>query len=462
MIAMTVATLSARDVALEVLQAVLRRRRRLDEALTGHPGVARLASRDRAFARLVVATALRRLGQIDGLIDHCLDHPLPHKAHGVRDVLRLGLAQLVFLGTPAHAAVDTTVTLAEAHRHGPHKGLVNALLRRIAREGAALCAAQDAARLNTPDWLWRSWSDAYGQETCRAIAEAHLSAPPLDITVKGDPRNWAEWLDAMLLPTGSLRRPGGSSSAPAKPGVRDESDEKGSAGMEEEGTAGAVCDLPGFAAGAWWVQDAAAALPARLLGDVRGRTVLDLCAAPGGKTAQLAAHGAQVVAVDLSKKRLDRVRENLDRLRLPAEFIVADAAEWRPDAPAQAMLLDAPCSGTGTLRRHPDIAHLKSAEDVGRLADLQDRLLRNAAGMLAPGGVLVYAVCSLQPEEGEARIAGLLAAGAPLKRVPVEPAEIGGVAEMVTKDGDLRTLPCHFADRGGIDGFYAARLQRVG
>ncbi len=462
MVAMTSAALCARDVALEVLQAVLRRRRPLDEALAGHPGVARLASRDRAFARLVVATALRRLGQIDGLIDHCLERPLPDKAQGVRDVLRLGLAQLVFLGTPAHAAVDTSVTLAETHRHGPHKGLVNAVLRRLARDGAALSAAQDAARLNTPDWLWRSWSHAYGEETCRAIAEAHLTPPPLDITVKGDPQNWTEWLDAMLLPTGSLRRPGTSSSARAKAGEGGERDELGEAGTEGERSSGAVSGLPGFAAGAWWVQDAAAALPARLLGDVKGRTVLDLCAAPGGKTAQLAAKGARVVAVDLSARRLERVRENLDRLRLSAELIVADAADWRPEAPAQAVLLDAPCSGTGTLRRHPDIAHLKSAEDVERLAELEHKLLLNATTMLAPGGVLVYAVCSLQPEEGEARIAALLAAGAPLKRVPVEASEVGGLAEMVTGDGDLLTLPCHLKERGGIDGFYAARLQRLG
>jgi 16S rRNA (cytosine967-C5)-methyltransferase len=423
----------AREIALDCLAAILRRGRRLEDALNDHPGYGRLEARDRAFARLLVATTLRRLGQIDRLIGHCLERPLPARAKSVTDILRLGLAQLLFIGTPAHAAVDTTVTLAA--RHGPRKlkPLVNAVMRRMARDGAGHLATQDAGRLNTPDWLWRSWSKAYGEETCRAIAEAHLSEPPLDITVKENAEAWAAKLDARLLPTSTLRRDR------ARPS-----------------------ELPGFSDGAWWVQDAAASLPARLLGDVRAKTVIDLCAAPGGKTAQLAAFGANVIALDRSAARLDRLKGNLARLGLEARLVAGDALTWRPDAPAEAILLDAPCTGTGTLRRHPDIARTKESGDVERLAARQNELLNAAIAMLAPGGVLVYAVCSLQPEEGETRLAALLEAGAPVGREGVKGSEIGGLTEAISAADDLRTLPCHLASLGGMDGFYAARLRRSG
>ena len=423
----------AREIALDCLAAILRRGRRLEDALDDHPGYGRLEARDRAFARLLVATTLRRLGQIDRLIGHCLERPLPAKAGGVTDILRLGLAQLLFIGTPAHAAVDTTVTLAAKHEPAKFKPLVNAVMRRLAREGAGLLATQDAARLNTPDWLWRSWSKAYGEEKCHAIAEAHLIEPPLDITVKDEGGDWAARLDARRLPTSTLRR------ASARPG-----------------------ELPGFADGAWWVQDAAASLPVRLLGDVGGKTVIELCAAPGGKTAQLAAMGAEVIALDRSEARLERLKGNLARLDLEARLVLGDALSWRPDAPAEAILLDAPCTGTGTLRRHPDIARTKERGDVRRLAARQDELLAAAVAMLAPGGVLVYAVCSLEPEEAEMRVAALLEGGAPVRREGVESSEIGGLSQAVTEAGDLRTLPCHLADLGGMDGFYAARLRRFG
>ncbi|MFQ5957739.1 MAG: RsmB/NOP family class I SAM-dependent RNA methyltransferase [Alphaproteobacteria bacterium] len=423
---------TARATALDLIEAVLDDRRLLDDAVAGHPGLAGLSGRDRAFARLLAAATLRRLGQIDALIAHGLARPLPRSAQAARHVLRLGVCQLVFLGTPPHAAVDSMVSLAEARRLGPFKGLVNAVLRRLAREGPDLTAAQDAARLNTPDWLWRSWRTAYGSATARAIAAAHLAEPPLDITVKGDPRSWAERLAATLLPTGGLRRP-----------------------------VGVVSDLEGYAEGAWWVQDAAAALPVRLLGDVAGATVLDLCAAPGGKTAQLAAAGARVVAVDRGP-RLERLAENLARLGLAADSVDADIATWRPAAPVPFVLLDAPCTATGTIRRHPDVPHVKSAADVGRMAAVQERLLASAAAMLAPGGTLVYCVCSLEPEEGPERVAALTAQAPDLARAPVAADEVGGIAELVSEAGDLRTLPCHLADYGGLDGFYAARLRRTG
>jgi 16S rRNA (cytosine967-C5)-methyltransferase len=221
-----------------------------------------------------------------------------------------------------------------------------------------------------------------------------------------------------------------------------------------------VTELPGYDEGAWWVQDAAATLPARLLGELSGRHVVDLCAAPGGKTAALAVAGAAVTAVDRAPARMAQLEANLRRLGLEAEAVVADAAVWRPGQPADAVLLDAPCSGTGTLRRHPDIARLKGPGDVASLTVEQDRLLRNAVAICRPGGPIVYAVCSLQPEEGPERIAALLASGAPVEREPLCPEEIDGLAGFVDAAGDLRTLPSHWPDLGGLDGFYACRLRR--
>lgn len=425
--------LSSRRVALDLLTAVLRRRRPLDESLEQDRAFAALAERDRAFVRLLVVTALRRLGQIDALIAGCLDRPLPRKAAAAHDILRLGAAQLLFLGTPPHAAVATSVDLAKAVGADAHKALINAVLRRHDREGREIAAGQDAARLNTPDWLWHSWTAAYGEETARAVALAHLREPPLDLSVKGDATEWAQRLGAPLLPTGSLRL----------------------------SAAGRVTALPGYEEGAWWVQDAAAALPARLLGDVAGKRVGDLGAAPGGKTAQLAAAGARVTAVERSERRLERLRGNLARLRLAADLVAADAARWRPGEPFDAVLLDAPCSSTGTLRRHPDVAWLKTPDDVAKLAVAQTTLLAAAVDMVRAGGTVVYCVCSLQPEEGPQRIDALIATGAPVRRMPIAPDEIGGLAEAITAEGDLRTLPCHLGDAGGMDGFYAARLVRL-
>ena len=425
---------SARAAALELVSAVLDRRQPLDTAIETSAAMAALEPRDRAFARLMAATVLRRLGQIDAAIAACLDKPLQPKARFARGLLRIGAAQLLFLGTPAHAAVDSTVSLAVGGQLAPYRGLINAVLRRLAREGAALVAAQDAARLNLPDWLGEPWRRDYGEATVQAIAAIHAAEPPLDLSVAGRPEDWAARLGATLLPTGTLRLP----------------------------QAGAVRELPGYDEGAWWVQDAAAALPARLLGDVGGATVVDLCAAPGGKAMQLAAAGARVIAVDRSKPRMARLQDNARRTALAIDTVVADAAAWRPEAPVRHVLLDAPCSSTGTVRRHPDVAWLKSQADVDRMVPLQDALLDAAAAMLAPGGTLVYCVCSLQREEGPDRIAALLARHARLARRPVAADEIGGLTELLTAEGDLRTLPCHLADQGGMDGFYAARLQRNG
>jgi 16S rRNA (cytosine967-C5)-methyltransferase len=426
--------LPARLVALDLLTAVVQRQRPLDEAIEAHPGLSRLDERDRGFARTLAATTLRRLGQIDQLIRPCLARSLPADACLVRDILRLGVAQLAFLATPPHAAVATAVDLARRRRHAGHAGLVNAVLRRLATEAAGRLAGQDAARLNTPDWLWNAWAAAYGEATARAIALRHLDEAPLDLTPKGEPDpDLVHRLQAAPLPTGSLRL--------------------GLAG-------GPVPALPGFAEGAWWVQDAAAALPAKLLGEVRGRRVFDLCAAPGGKTAQLAAAGADVVAVDQSPTRIARLAANLDRLGLAAHLVTADVRDWQPPAPADAVLLDVPCSATGTIRRHPDIAHLKRAADIPPLVAVQAALLAAARRLVRPGGCIVYCACSLQPEEGPDVVGAHLAAEPGLERLPVAAGEVGGQSELIDASGDLRTLPCHLAEAGGLDGFYAARLVR--
>jgi 16S rRNA (cytosine967-C5)-methyltransferase len=223
---------------------------------------------------------------------------------------------------------------------------------------------------------------------------------------------------------------------------------------------GSVMSLPGYAEGGWWVQDAAAALPARLFGGIDGRQIVDMCAAPGGKTAQLADAGARVTALDRSARRLDRLVANLKRLSLPVAAIATDALTWRPDEPVDGVLLDAPCTATGAIRRHPDVLHLKQPEDVARLAAVQENLLRAAVEILRPGGILVYCTCSLEPDEGPRRIEALLESGAPVTRRPLAAAELGVPGDWITAKGDLRTLPCHFGEYDGVDGFFGARLVK--
>lgn len=433
------AGLAARQGAAAILTAVLQSRRPLDEAFADEAtmgALARAEARDRAFARAIAATAVRRLGTIDRVIAALLDKELPKRAGPTENILRAGAAEILFLRVASHAAVGMNVEAAARDSTARHyKALVNAVLRRLTREGDAILATLDAERLDTPDWLWEGWCATYGEETARRIIRAHYNDPPLDITVKDESTRalWAERLGATILATGSLR-------------------------LEE---AGRVEELPGFAEGAWWVQDAAASLPVKLLGEVAGREVLDLCAAPGGKTAALAAAGAKVTALDRSKPRLERLTENLSRLGLTAETVVADAATFKPDRQWELILLDAPCSATGTARRHPDVLRLKSPADRDKLAALQARLLANAADLLAPGGRLVYCTCSLEPEEGERQIESFLATHRGFRHVPVTPADLGGMSDIVTRDGDMRSLPCHMDIEGGMDGFFAARIERI-
>ena len=430
--------LAARRIATDIVGGVLRQKRALDELLE-QSDLGALPERDRGLVRVIVATVLRRLGTLQHLLATMLEKGVPKSAPNVEDILLIGAAQILFLDVPDHASVDLSVRLAQADHHASHySGLVNAVLRKLARDGKARLAAIDTTLLDTPDWLMRRWVAHYGEATARAIAVAHTQEPALDLTVKSDPKAWAEKLNGRVLDTGTVRTI----------------------------ASGPIPQLPGYDEGAWWVQDAAAALPARLLGDVRGKTVADLCAAPGGKTAQLAQAGAAVTAVDRSAPRLERVRQNLARLQLSAEIVKADAAAF-DGGPFDAVLVDAPCSSTGTIRRHPDIPWLKSGTDLAKLVALQTRLLDRAATLLKPGGTLVYCTCSLEAEEGEAQIAALLARNPALRLDPIQAEELAGHGELLTPQGELRTLPCYWAydpepRMGGLDGFYAARIARDG
>jgi 16S rRNA (cytosine967-C5)-methyltransferase len=427
--------LAARRIAADLLDGVLRRRMALDDLLSGknaHPGLPALADRDRALARRLTATVLRRLGTLRHLLGEFLEKGFPSDAPRVETILLLGAAQILWLEVPDHAAVDLSVRLAQADRRASrYAGLVNAVLRRVAQGGTS---RPDGLR-DTPEWLLKRWSKSYGRDTARAIAAANGHEPALDLTAKSDPKSWADRLRGRVLPTGSVRTL----------------------------AHGAVSLLPGFSEGAWWVQDAAAALPVRLFGEIRGMNVADLCAAPGGKTAQLALAGANIIAVDRSPGRLNRLRENLARLSLHAETVAADVLEWQ-SGPFDAVLLDAPCSSTGTIRRHPDIPWLKSEADLPVLTSLQQRLLDRAVELLKPGATLVYCVCSLEPEEGEHQIEALLRRDPRIVRSQITAQEVFGRKEFITPDGALRTLPQYLPDPdprwGGLDGFYASRLVR--
>jgi 16S rRNA (cytosine967-C5)-methyltransferase len=433
--------LAARRIAADVLDGVLHKHRTLDDQLDGaaaHPGLKTLADRDRALMRRLVATILRRLGTLGHLLSKLLDRGIPTDAPRAQSALLIGAAQILWMDVPDHAAVDLSVRLVQSDRRAAkYAGLVNAVLRRCAREGKALVEEVRNEILDIPPWLQKRWIAHYGEATARAIAFALAHEPSLDITVKSDTGQWANRLHGEALPTGTVRTL----------------------------LQGSVTHLPGFAEGEWWVQDAAAALPARLFGDVAGKTIVDFCAAPGGKTAQLAYAGARVIALDRSPGRTARLRDNLARLHLEAETVVTDAVEWPGHGGAiDGILIDAPCTSTGTIRRHPDVAWLRQEADIAALASLQKRLLQRATQLLRPGGTLVYCTCSLEPEEGEAQISALLSAEPGLKRLPIEAPEVGRLGEIVDLRGDLRTLPSHLphADPrlGGLDGFYAARLVK--
>jgi 16S rRNA (cytosine967-C5)-methyltransferase len=431
--------LPARHAAAKLLHAVLYQNRPLDQMLDAGTGLAELTmldERDRALVHMLVAKTLRRLGTLRALLDEMLERGLPKDVPHLEVLLLLGATQILFLDVKDHAAVDLSVRLANRGRSTRrYAGLVNAVLRRVSREGKERIIRFDDA-VDTPAWLMDRWMVTYGRETALAIARAHRLEPPLDLSAKDDPAGWAAKLGGELLPTGSIRL----------------------------ADAGPVPSLEGFDDGAWWVQDTAASLPAKLIGGIEGKTVADLCAAPGGKTAQLAARGAQVTALDRSAPRLSRLKDNLARLKLDAEIVVADAAAWQAE-PFDAVLVDAPCTATGTIRRNPDLPWQRSRDDLARLTALQTRILDNAAKLVKPDGTLVYAVCSLEPEEGERQIDAFLARQPGLRRAPIASVEVGGIGAFVTEAGDLRTLPSHLPNQNprlsGCDGFYAARLRRL-
>ncbi len=422
---------NARHVALDVLDAVFAPRPRpAEEVFHNHKGLKALDVRDRAFARILYTTVLRKLGEIDRLWRAHVKYR-PHEPR-VINVLRLGTAQLIHLSTPPHAAVSETVALAT----GPfrkHAGLINAVLRRVGQEGRTMLEDLDQAGLNTPKWLMESWADAYGKDVARRIAEANGHEPPLDLSPKRDGLIWATAVGGDLLANGTIRRREGS----------------------------VVDALPGYGEGAWWVQDAAASLPVLCLGDIKRKRVLDIGAAPGGKTAQLIARGAEVTAIERSPARAEILSRNLARLDMDAEIVTEDATRWQPDALFDAVLLDAPCTATGTIRRHPDVLWTKSPKDVTRLGQAQAAMLEAAASFLQPGGTLIYATCSLQPEEGEQQIETFLEAHPEITIEPIAEAETMGIPVVRAARGTIRTFPYLMADLGGLDGFFIARLRKT-
>jgi len=405
-----------RRAALKLLDAVLRRGLALEQALDS--AAQGLAPNDRGLAHAIAAEVLRRLPDLDALIDSATKQTLPEDAKA-RFALRIALVQALALGTPGHAAISTVLPLVDG---GPRK-LVHGVFGTLVRQGVTLPEPP-----TLPDAVALRWHSAWGDQMIEDAERAIAVPPPLDLTLR-DPAVVPD-LPGTSLIAGHLRL-----------------DEKGPVAM-----------LPGYAEGDWWVQDLAASLPARLIGKGEG-TVLDLCAAPGGKTLQLAAAGWQVTAVDISESRLARLHENLERVGLSAEVIDADLLEWAPREPADAVLLDAPCSATGIFRRHPDVLHRVRPSLIREMAELQGKLLARAADWVKPDGILIFSTCSLEPEEGEAQLKAFLKARSDYAIVPVKPEELPqGVTPR--EDGSLRLLPGTLADAGGLDGFFIVRLTR--
>ncbi|WP_127901827.1 RsmB/NOP family class I SAM-dependent RNA methyltransferase [Solirhodobacter olei] len=415
-----------RQAAVALVEGVIDEGRMLSELVAGEGPLAALSPAERARAQRLALSVLRHVEPVDRILQEYLRKPPPGTA---LHVLRLAAVEMLVEGTPPHAAVSSAVEILRAGRRtAALAGLANAVLRKVAEAGDAF-AKLPPQRL--PRWLRQPLVHLWGREVVAAIEAVQAGVPPLDLTLRAgeDPAGWAARLEAEVLPTGSLRRAAG----------------------------GQVSALEGYEAGAWWVQDAAAALPARMLAPQPGERVLDLCAAPGGKTLQLAAAGARVTALDVSPHRIERVRENLARTGLAADVVVADALDWETADPFDAILLDAPCSATGTIRRHPDLPFVKDGTELAGLVDLQSRLIDRAVAMLKPGGRLVFCTCSILPEEGEGQLAAALARHPGLG---VEDTLSPGVPEgWRAPGGGIRTRPDHWAETGGIDGFFMAVLR---
>ena len=412
--------LKPRQSAVRILSRVLNDKKTVDAAIFEEKDYSSYADSDRHFIKLLVLTTLRRLGQIDTVLDKALQKPLPQKQQIIRQILRLALAQYLFLDVPPYAVLNTSVFLTRRFHRDGLSGLVNGVLRHITRLKKPLESADNPA-LNIPDWLFSSWDQAYGTTIARQIAESVLDQPPLDISVLNDPETWAGRWNGFVLPTGSIRVPITN-----------------------------PVDLPGFYENAW-VQNASAAIPALLLTDIKGKQVADLCAAPGGKTLQLVARGAFVTAVDLSENRLKRLRENIHRLHLEksVQVITSDVMDLPEDKLFDAVLLDAPCSATGTLTRHPELKYHRQSIDINRLSELQKSLLGKALSLLKPNGELVFSTCSLQPQEGDFVISDIL------DKATVIPPTEDCFKSYLTPFGSLRIFPLN-----GFDGFYICRLRK--
>ncbi len=430
--------MAARSEAVRLLNLILNDKKPFDEIWSGsleRGDLKNMIEPDRALTRLIVMTTLRHLRHIDFILSTFLKNPLPKSASGVQNILRSAIAQLLILKSPAHAVLNIATSLAAVDRSSrPFKGLINGVLRNFTRTDPEKFMGKNGLPGNTPEWLHTRWKSHFGNNSAKQIARAHQYEPALDISVKSKPEEWAQKLGGTVLSTGSIRI----------------------------ANAGNPVKLQGFDEGEWWVQDAAAAVPARLLGDIEGSFVLDLCAAPGGKTAQLVAAKANVTAVERSPQRMKRLEQNLKRLNLNATLITADAGEYVPSHPPDAILLDAPCTATGTIRRHPDVPYLKTHRNIIDLAEVQKRLIDHAAAILRPGGILIYCVCSLEREEGEDQISDFLKRNKRFSLKPIVDHEVPGMEKGVRSNGELRILPYFFSDPDpglrGVDGFYIARL----
>lgn len=429
--------LEARIAATRILAAVVDRKTSLDGMLDpehGNPAFLPLNEADRGLVKAILQSALRHLPRIEAIIGSLLDNPLPDGARSLHHLLVVAAAQMLYLDVPDHSAVDLAVEQANGDpRSRRFAKLVNAILRRIGREKADLLSSVEDLPC-MPDWFMQRLTEVYGRENALAIAASQLEPPTIDLTVKADAEGWAERLGGQVLPTGSVRL---------------------------DRFRGSVTALEGFDDGAWWVQDAAAAIPAQLFGDLTGKRVADLCAAPGGKTAQLVLAGGDVLAVEQSKTRLKRLESNLARLGLPADTLCTDLLTIDEAESFDAILLDAPCSSTGTTRRHPDVLWTKDAGDIAKLAALQEKLLRHAVTLLKPGGRLVFSNCSIDPSEGEDVIDRVLADMPGLRLVAINPSDWPGLETAITPRGEFRTTPAMLAKQGGLDGFYAAVIAKI-
>ena len=427
---------SARLCALYLLRAVLERKLSFSESFLNNFDkhlISKMSVQDRGFAWAIVATVLKRKGQIDAILDKYLKRSLPQRARGVEFILRIGIGELLFLKNSPHAVVSTAQEVAKTEKElTKFTGLINAILRRVSREGESLLEKEIFPILNIPVWINNRWQQNFGSDEVQKIAQALTEEPALDITVKSNPEIWSERLGGDLLPTGSIR-------------LR---------------TSEKISDLVGYQDGEWWVQDAATALPVKLLGDIKGQCVLDLCAAPGGKTLQLVTSGAKVTALDASSNRLKRFNENITRVGAEVEVVNEDILKWEPDTKWPIIILDAPCSSTGTVRRHPDVFYLKSENDIYELAKLQKRFLEKAISWLEPNGILLYCTCSLEPEEGATQVSNFLNQQHDFKSVRFDASNIGNQEQFITSEGALTTLPSHWQKFGGLDGFFAQAIQK--